>query len=96
MGAPAAAFADIARVLKPGGYLVVMDHVAKAGSPDTSGNDLHRIDPAIVKPLIEAAGLVQDEEITLLANAADDHTLGVFDKAIQGKTDQFLIRYRKP
>jgi len=37
----AAAFADIARVLKPGGYLVVMDHVAKAGSPDTSGNDLH-------------------------------------------------------
>jgi len=96
MGAPAAAFADIARVLKPGGYLVVMDHVAKAGSPETSGNDLHRIDPAIVKPLIEAAGLVQDEESTLLANAADDHTLGVFDKAIQGKTDQFLIRYRKP
>jgi len=26
----------------------------------------------------------------------DDHTLGVFDKAIQSKTDQFLIRYRKP
>jgi predicted methyltransferase len=96
MGAPAAAFTEIARVLKPGGLFVVMDHVAKPGSPDTSGNDLHRIDPAIVKPMIEAAGLIMDEESTLLANAADDHTLGVFDKAIQGKTDQFLIRYRKP
>lgn len=96
MGAPPAAFAEIARILKPGGVFVVMDHVAKAGSPDTSGNDLHRIDPAIVKPLIAATGLVLDEESALLANAADDHTLGVFDKAIQGKTDQFLIRYHKP
>ena len=49
-----------------------------------------------MKPLITAAGLVQDEESALLANAADDHTLGVFDEKIQGKTDQFLIRYRKP
>ena len=96
MGAPPAAFAEIARILKPGGVFVVMDHVAKAGSPDTSGNDLHRIDPGIVKPLITAAGLVQDDESTLLANATDDHTLGVFDKAIQGKTDQFLIRSRTP
>lgn len=96
MGTAAAAFAEIARVLKPGGYFVVMDHVATAGSPETTGNDLHRIDPALVKPLITAAGLVQDEESTLLANAADDHKLGVFDKAIQGKTDQFLIRYKKP
>lgn len=96
MGAPPAAFAEVARILKPGGYFIVMDHAAAAGSPDTSGNDLHRIDPAIVRPLIIATGLVQDEESAILANAADDHKLGVFDKTIQGKTDQFLIRYRKP
>ena len=95
MGAPAAAFAEIARVLKPGGYLVVMDHAAVAGSPETSGNDLHRIDAAIVKPMIEAAGFTQDEESQLLANAADDHTKGVFDPSIQGRTDQWLIRYKK-
>jgi predicted methyltransferase len=95
MGAPAAAFAEIARVLKPGGYLVVMDHAAVAGSPETSGNDLHRIDAAIVKPMIEAAGFTQDEESQLLANAADDHTRGVFDPSIQGRTDQWLIRYKK-
>jgi predicted methyltransferase len=95
MGAPAAAFSEIARVLKPGGYLVVMDHVATAGAPETMGNDLHRIDAAIVKPMIEAAGFTQEEESQLLANPADDHTKGVFDPSIQGKTDQWLIRYKK-
>ena len=31
----------------------------------------------------------------MLANPADDYTKGVFDPAVQGKTDQFLLRYRK-
>lgn len=95
MGAPATAFAEVARVLKPGGYFVVMDHSAVAGSPDTTGNDLHRIDAAVVKPMIEAAGFSLEEESQILANAADDRTKGVFDPSIQGKTDQWLIRYKK-
>ena len=65
------------------------------GAPDTTGNDLHRLDAAIVKPLIEAAGFTLDEERPLLANPADDHTKNVFDKSIQGTTDQYLLRYRK-
>lgn len=96
MGDATAAFAEIARVLKPGGYFVVMDHVAPAGTANTSGNDTHRIDPALVKPMIEAAGLTLEEESALLANPADDYTKGVFDPSVQGKTDQFLIRYKKP
>jgi predicted methyltransferase len=95
MGDPAASFAEVARVLKPGGYFVVMDHVAPAGTANTSGNDTHRIDPALVKPMVEAAGFTQEEESALLANPADDHSKGVFDPSIQGKTDQFLIRYKK-
>ena len=95
MGDAAGAFKDIARVLKTGGYLIVVDHVAKPGMPATSGNDLHRIDPAIVKPMIAAAGFVLEEESALLANPSDDHSKGVFDPAVQGKTDQFLLRYRK-
>jgi predicted methyltransferase len=97
LGDPAAAFKEVNRILKPGGYFIVMDHVAKAGAPPaTSGNDQHRIDPAVVKPLIEAAGFTLEEESQLLANAADDHSKGVFDDSIRGKTDQFLLRYRKP
>ena len=45
--------------------------------------------------MIEAAGFTQEEESQLLANPADDHTKGVFDPSIQGKTDQWLIRYKK-
>src|SRR3990167_5037592 len=35
-GAPAAVYAEIARVLKPGGAFVVIDHIAPAGSPETT------------------------------------------------------------
>ncbi|MBK8837645.1 MAG: class I SAM-dependent methyltransferase [Hyphomonadaceae bacterium] len=96
MGDPAKSFAEVARILKPGGTFVIMDHVATAGAPTTSGNDLHRIDPMPVKALATTAGFGLDEESTLLANPADDHSKGVFDPSIQGTTDQFLLRYKKP
>lgn len=96
MGEPAAVFAEIARVLKPGGTLVIIDHVAAQGAPTTSGNDLHRIDPMQIKALATAANFALEEESDLFKNPADDHTKGVFDKSIQGHTDQVLLRYKKP
>jgi predicted methyltransferase len=96
MGEPAAVFTEISRVLKPGGTLVIIDHAAPQGAPTTSGNDLHRIDPMQVKALATAANFALEEESNILANPGDDHTKGVFDPAIQGKTDQFLLRYKKP
>ena len=97
-GDPVKAYAEIFRVLKPGGYFVVMDHVAAQGSPPTTGNDLHRIDPLLIKAAATQAGFVIDDsgESPLLANAGDDHTKGVFDETIRGKTDQVLLRYKKP
>ncbi|HEV7691622.1 MAG TPA: hypothetical protein VGO52_12390 [Hyphomonadaceae bacterium] len=96
MGEPAAVFAEIARVLKPGGTLVIIDHVAAQGSPTTSGNDLHRIDPLQIKAMATAANFALEEESDLFKNPADDHKLGVFDDKIKGKTDQVLLRYKKP
>jgi predicted methyltransferase len=96
LGDTAKAYTEIFRVLKPGGYFVINDHAATAGAPETTGNDLHRIDPAIIKTAAEAAGFVLEEESAALANAADDHTKGVFDDTVRGKTDQFLLRYKKP
>ena len=32
----------------------------------------------------------------LLANPADDHSRNVFDKAVRGKTDRFVMKFRKP
>ncbi len=87
-----AVFAD----LKPGGYYVVVDHAAAAGSGLAATQTLHRIDPAVVKAEVVAAGFVFDGESTALANPADPHTAMVFDPAIRGKTDQFVYRFRKP
>lgn len=95
-GEPAAVFTEIARILKPGGLLIINDHAAPTGTATTSGNDQHRIDPMQVKALATAANFALEEESPLLANPADDYKKGVFDPAVQGKTDQFLLRYKKP
>ncbi len=82
--------------LKPGGTYIVVDHVAAAGSGLRDTDTLHRIDPAIVKQQVLAAGFQYVGESTVLRNPADDHTLKVFDKTIRGHTDQFAYKFRKP
>ncbi|WP_437343399.1 class I SAM-dependent methyltransferase [Rhodanobacter geophilus] len=82
--------------LRPGGVFVVIDHVAPAGSGLADTDTLHRIDPAVVKKEVEAAGFVFDGESDALRNPADPHTKAVFDKSIRGHTDQFIYRFRKP
>jgi predicted methyltransferase len=81
--------------LKPGGVFIVLDHVAKADTPNATST-LHRIDPAVVKREVEAAGFKYEGESSVLRNPADDHTLGVRDAGIRGKTDQFIYKFRKP
>ena len=82
--------------LKPGGVYVILDHAAKPGAPMTVVDTLHRIDIERVKKDVLAAGFKLDAESKVLANPADDHSKMVFDPAIQGKTDQFLLRFKKP
>jgi predicted methyltransferase len=82
--------------LKPGGAYVVLDHTAAPGSPADVTNTLHRIDPSTVRREVEAAGFVFDSESAILANPADPRTIPVFDKSIQGHTDQFILKFRKP
>lgn len=84
--------------LKPGGLYVIIDHSAAAGSPvQTDGQSaLHRIDQAIVRREVEAAGFAFDGESEVLRNPADPRTASVFDPSIRGHTDQFMMRFRKP
>jgi len=82
--------------LKPGGFFVVVDHTAAAGSGVRDTSTLHRIDPEAVKSEVKAAGFEFAGESKVLANAQDDHTAKVFDPAIRGKTDQFIFKFRKP
>jgi predicted methyltransferase len=82
--------------LKPGGLYIIADHAAAAGIDEAGIKTLHRIDAATVKKEVLAAGFVADGETSAIANPADPHTLNVFDPAIRGKTDQFVLRFRKP
>jgi predicted methyltransferase len=83
--------------LKPGGVVVVQDHVAKPGG-DTAKvvDELHRVDPAVVRSAFERAGFRFDGASDVLAHPADDHSKLVFDESIRGRTDQFIFRFRKP
>lgn len=96
LGDPAASYAEIFRILKPGGVFAAIDHSAAAGAPESSGDELHRIDKALVIRMAEEAGFVLDGEGDFLANPEDDRTIMVFDPAVRGKTDQFALRFRKP
>lgn len=83
--------------LKPGGIMGLADHRAKTGTdPRVSADAAHRIDPAVVKADMEAVGFVLEAESEILANPEDDREISVFDPSIRGKTDRFLMRFRKP
>ncbi len=84
--------------LKPGGLYIVIDHSAVAGAAlETSAEGaLHRIDQARVRAEVEAAGFVFDGESDALRNRDDPRSANVFDPAIRGRTDQFMMRFRKP
>ena len=83
--------------MKPGGVVGVVDHVAVNGAdPRQSVEKLHRIDPAIIVADFQRAGFELDGQSDMLRNPADDHSLSVFDKAIRGKTDRAVFRFRKP
>lgn len=94
---PALLLRKLYAAMKHGGNVLIQDHVANAGGdPSDVVNRLHRIDPAIVRRDFTAAGFVEVRASNLFANAEDDHSKLVFDPAIQGRTDQFLIIFRKP
>jgi len=82
--------------LKPGGIYLVSDHAAAPGAPADVTSTLHRIDPQVVKKEIMAAGFEFVGSSDLLRNHADPHTAPIFDPSIRGKTDQFILKFRKP
>lgn len=88
--------AAVFALLKKGGTYVVIDHADAAGTELTGTDTKHRIDPAAVKRQVQAAGFRFVGESRVLRNAADDHTKGVVDPAVRGRTDQFVYKFRKP
>ncbi len=82
--------------LKPGGAYVVIDHASVAGSGEKDVGTLHRIDEEAVVKGLTGVGFVLESRAQILRNPADPRTANVFNPAIRGKTDQFVLKFRKP
>jgi predicted methyltransferase len=89
--------------LKPGGTYFILDHSAVTGTgdfamnqPGGSGAALHRIDENLVKLEVMKLGFKLVGESDVLRNPKDDRLTKVFDSAIRGDTDQFILKFQKP
>ena len=82
--------------LKPGGTYFIIDHAAVAGAGEDVLLSLHRIDEAVVKREVMAAGFVLEAESDLLRNPADKRNQMVFDREVDRHTDQFILKFKKP
>jgi predicted methyltransferase len=80
--------------LKPGGVLVVADHAAKAGAGVGVAKSLHRIEEALLRREIEAAGFRLVEEGQFLRNSADPREEIVFRAKVP--VDEFVLRFVRP
>ncbi len=95
LGSPAGTFQEIVRILKPGGVLLAIDHIAAPNSGPEAGGTLHRIREDLVTDLAEAAGLSVLRSSNLHKNPEDPLDIGVFDPVIQGQTSKFVVLYQK-
>jgi predicted methyltransferase len=90
---PAPINAAVFSVLKRGGLFVVLDHRAL---PGVISEEFHRMDPDIAVKEIEAAGFKLVSRSEILARDTDPKNVRVSDPSIRGRTDQFLLKFRKP
>ena len=80
--------------LKPGGFLVIADHSARAGDGTTVGKTLHRIEESTLRKEIEAAGFKLAGEADFLRNPEDPRDAAVFRPQVP--VDEFVLKYQKP
>jgi predicted methyltransferase len=81
--------------LKPGGIYFILDHQANPGTTEAQIAVLHRIEKSQVIREVEAAGFKLVAEGDALHRTTDDHTKTIFDKAVQGHTDQYMLKFQK-
>ena len=80
--------------LKPGCYLVIADHSAKAGDGATVGKTFHRIEEAVLRKEIEAAGFKLVATGDFLRHPEDTRDVIVFRAPTP--IDEFVLKYQKP
>ncbi len=82
--------------LRSGGAYGIIDHSAAEGTGSSAVESLHRIEESVIVEEISRAGFELGARGDFLANPDDDRSLRVFDPAIRGQTDRFVLRFEKP
>jgi predicted methyltransferase len=80
--------------LKPGGFLVIADHSARAGDGTTVGKTLHRIEESALRREIETAGFKLVDQGDFLRHPEDPRDASVFKSPVP--VDEFVLKYQKP
>jgi predicted methyltransferase len=80
--------------LKPGGFLIIADHSARAGDGINVAKTLHRIEQSTLRQEIEAAGFKLVTEGDFLRHPEDPRDAAVFRPATP--VDEFVLKYQKP
>jgi predicted methyltransferase len=80
--------------LKRGGHYVVADHSGRPGTGISESKTLHRVEEALVRKEIEAAGFKLVEEGQFLRNPKDPRDKSVFKP--EQPNDEFVLKFVKP
>jgi predicted methyltransferase len=86
---------EIARVVKPGGTLLLIDHSAKPGTGTKDSGKLHRIDEAYARQQFERHGFKVVATSDVLRRPDDRRDQITYQGPMVGKTDRFVIVFRK-
>jgi predicted methyltransferase len=86
---------QLSRALKPGGVLLLIDHSAKAGHGKSDAGELHRIEEAFAVQDFTAHGFKVIAKSDLLRRPDDQRNLISYKGPALGKTDRFVLVFRK-
>ena len=86
---------QLARALKPGGVLLVVDHSAKAGTGNADASRLHRIEEAFAKKDIESHGFELVAHSDVLRKPEDKRELLSYEGPGLNHTDRFALVFRR-
>src|SRR3569833_869484 len=81
--------------LKPGGIFYVEDHSAAPGAGLAATSQFHRMDAAVAKSELTAAGFKLDGEGDLLRNPADNKAASNSETG-HFASDRFMLRMKRP